>query len=192
MPQERRIKERLNTTSFSKAPHSHSASLPLLHIPLMSLSFLNYPPSLSSYSLLHHSTVGSLPPLSPFSWKKTFLLLLCFLFFPGTDLHGLFEEPCSVLAWRLWNLQVLIQLSVPGLGLSGEPEVDLHPINSLLRSQNFRGDPAAGVIAREWRERERETFSDALWHSRKKPISFVSMTRSPLTFPCVTLIKRHH
>lgn len=152
MPQERRIKERLNTTSFSKTPHSLSASLPLLHIPLMSL-FLNYPPSLSSYSLLHHSTVGSLPPLSPFSWKKTFLLLLCFLFFPGTDLHGLFEEPCSVLAWRLWNIQVLIQLSLPGLGLCGEPGVDLHPINSLLRSQNFRGDPTDRVIAQEWRER---------------------------------------
>ena len=52
---------------------------------------------------------------------------------------------------------MLIQLSVPGLGLRGEPGVGLDPIKTLLRSQHIRGDPTERERERErGKERERE------------------------------------
>lgn len=140
-----------------------------------------------------HSVATSLPPLYPLSWKEWFLLLLCF-FFAGTDFHGLFEEPCSVLAWRLRNLQVLIQLSVPVLGLHGEPEVGLDPIKTLLLSQHIRGDPTDEEwvsTGREMRKKKSMFFGD-LWHNWKRTTSSMSMIHLFLTFLCVISIKWHY
>lgn len=65
----------------------------------------------------------------------------CCVLFPGTDLRGLFEEPCSVLAWRLRNPLMLIQHSVPGLGLFGQAKVCLHPIKTQMLSQHIGAAP---------------------------------------------------
>lgn len=51
---------------------------------------------------------------------------------------------------------MLIQLSVPGLELRGEPEVGSYSIKTLLFSQHIRGDPKEKAGARSDRERERD------------------------------------
>lgn len=155
---------------------SLSASLPLLDIRLLSLSFFNYPPSLWSYCLFF-STPSSQHCKSPSSslciqLKGVILLVVVFFLSWHIYLPGLFEEPCSVLAWRLRNLQVLIQLSAR----SGA----LWWTRGRLRSNK---DITAQPAHQRWPHRQRATskggkrreamFSGYLWYIWKRTTSFI-------------------
>lgn len=161
MPQERRI------TASSEYHHSLKASSLHFPPPLFSFTSLLRPPSLCS---LHHRTEAFLPPLSPCLSETRHSSSCCFSPppLPGTALHGLFEEPCSVLAGRPRNLQVLMELE---RARPGAPRrnlgVDSHSISPRLHSQHFgevTPSPCKAVLASRQGKggRDHDAFAAAL------------------------------
>lgn len=162
-------RHQLNNSFLSRVPlHFLPPSLPSSPLSLfLHLSFSCFFSTPSSRRLFPSSSSSSLH--SAERRDSCCCVLFFFSSFLAQSFTVYLKSPVVFLARRLRNLQVLIQLSVPGLGLRGEPEVGLNPIKTLLLSQHIRGDPTDRESEERKGQERKGGRGHVLWWSVAQP-----------------------